>query len=64
MRAHGTEPKELQLVVPSQGRAANIALIHGIKGAGPGLRLLPEIAVRGADGGYTEEIRAVYERNA
>ena len=63
MRAAGIEPKEMQFVVPSAGRAANMVLIHGIKGAGAELRMLPEIAVHTADGGYTEEIIQYYERD-
>jgi tRNA1(Val) A37 N6-methylase TrmN6 len=62
MRTAGIEPKEMQLVVPAAGRAANIVLIHGIKGAGPELRILPDIAVHTAGGGYTEEILRIYER--
>lgn len=62
MRSAGIEPKEMQLVVPSAGKTANMVLIHGIKGAGPELRLLPEIAVHTADGGYTKEILEYYER--
>lgn len=62
MRASGLEPKEMQLVVPRDGKAANIVLIHGVKGAGPELHMLPQIAVHTADGGYTEEILRYYER--
>ena len=62
MRAAGVEPKEMQLVVPAAGKAANIMLIHGIKGAGPELRMLPEIAVRNTDGTYTKNIHTYYER--
>lgn len=62
MRSAGIEPKEMQFVVPSEGKAANIVLIHGVKGAGPELRMLPEIAVHTADGGYTEDILRFYER--
>ena len=64
MRAAGIEPKEMQPVVPSEGRAANMVLIHGVKGAGPELKMLPQIAVHTADGGYTEEIIRYYEREA
>ncbi|MBR7088028.1 MAG: methyltransferase [Mogibacterium sp.] len=63
LRDAGLEPKELQLVVPAPGEAANIVLIHAVKGAGPELRLLPEIAVHGRDGGYSEEILRIYERH-
>lgn len=62
MRAAGIEPKDMQLVVPKAGKAANIILIHGIKGAGPELRMLPQISVHTADGGYTDEILKYYER--
>lgn len=62
MRNAGIEPKEMQLVVPKAGKAANIVLMHGVKGAGSELRVLPEIAVHTADGGYTPEILRYYER--
>ncbi len=63
LRDAGLEPKELQLVVPAPGEAANIVLIHAVKGAGPELRMLPEIAVHGTDGSYTEDILRIYERH-
>lgn len=62
MRLAGIEPKEMQLVVPEAGKTANIVLIHGIKGAGAELRMLPQIAVHAAGGGYTPEILKYYER--
>lgn len=62
MRSAGIEPKELQPVVPSAGKSANIVLIRGVKGAGPELKILPEIAVHEAGGGYTAEILKMYER--
>ena len=62
MRAAGLEPKEMQLVIPKPEKAANIVLIHGIKGAGSELRMLPQITVHTTDGGYTDEILEYYER--
>jgi tRNA1Val (adenine37-N6)-methyltransferase len=62
MRAAGIEPKEMQMVVPSPGKAANIVLIHGIKDAGPQLNILPELAVHNSDGSYTDKILEIYER--
>ena len=62
MRAAGIEPKEMQLVVPRSGKSANIVLVHGIKGAGAELRMLPQIAVHTESGGYTDEILTYYER--
>jgi tRNA1(Val) A37 N6-methylase TrmN6 len=61
MRRAGIEPKELQMTAPRAGEAPNIVLVHGIKGAGPELKLLPEIAVHTADGGYTPLIYRIYE---
>ena len=52
----------MQLVVPKLDKAANIVLIHGVKGAGPEIRMLPQITVHSADGGYTDEILKYYER--
>ena len=62
MRNHNVEPKELQMVVPRPGEAANILLVHGIRGAGPELKVLPEIPVRNLAGDYTEIIQHIYER--
>lgn len=62
MRDTGIEPKTMQLVAPRIGKPANILLIHGKKGAGPELRMLPEIRVRGADGNYTPGMLKIYER--
>ena len=62
MRACGIEPKEMQFVLPRRGEAANLVLIHGIRGAGPELRILPEQAVHGDGNGYTDWIEELYER--
>lgn len=62
MRKYHLEPKELQMIIPHPGEPANIMLIHGIKGAGPELKLLPDITVREADGRYSPLINRVYER--
>lgn len=62
LRLAGFEPKEMQMVVPSEGGAANIVLIHAIRGAGAGLKMLPQIAVHTEDGGYTDDILRIYER--
>ena len=62
MRAAGIEPREMQMVVPAKGKSANIVLLRGVRGAGPGLRMLPETAIHAEDGGYTSEILRLYER--
>ena len=53
----------MQMVTPSAGEPANIVLIHAVKGAGPQLRMLPELPVHNPDGSYTEEILRIYERH-
>lgn len=63
MRAQDLEPKELQMVVPHPGEKPNILLIHGIRGAGSELRVLPEICVRDENGTYTMTIHRLYERS-
>lgn len=62
LRQAGLEPKEMQMVVPAEKQAANIALIHAVKGAGAELRMLPQIAVHTPEGGYTDDIMRIYER--
>ena len=62
LRSADLEPKEMQLVCPHPGEPANIVLINAVKGGGPELRMLPELAVHTQDGGYTQEILRIYER--
>ena len=62
MRSCGIEPKTMQFVAPQKGKAANIVLIHGIKGARPELHMLPDLAVHTEDGGYTDELLKLYGR--
>lgn len=62
LRNANLEPKEMQMVLPHAGKAANIVLIHAIKSGGPELKILPDIVVRKEDGEYTEEIIRLYER--
>lgn len=61
-RKYGLEPKRLQMVAPHPGEVPNIMLIECIKGAGKELKVLPELAVRKADGTYSEEINLIYAK--
>lgn len=58
----GLEPKRLRMVVPRQGESPNIVLVSCVKGGGKELKIDPQLAVRTADGSYTEEIDIIYER--
>jgi len=55
------ELKRLRFVQPRAGKAPNLLLLEAVKGAAPGgLRMLAPLAVRNADGSYTEEIKEIY----
>lgn len=62
-RKHGLEPKDMRMVVPRAGEAANIVLIHCTKGGGKELRVMRELAVYGKNGAYSSEIQKIYERD-
>jgi tRNA1Val (adenine37-N6)-methyltransferase len=61
-REEGLEPKELRLVSPRDGEIPNILLVHFVKGGGKDLKILPPLAVYKANGEYTSEILAIYEK--
>ncbi len=56
------EPKSLRFVSPHPGETPNLALVTAVKGAGKELKILPTLAVRNADGSFTEDLLAVYDR--
>lgn len=59
-RQHGLEVKTLRFVSPTPGAAANILLVHMVKGGGREARLLAPLAVHDKYGGYTEELQQAY----
>ena len=61
-RKSGLEPKQLRMVCPHPGEAPNLLLLKCVKGGGSELTVLPSIAVRNRDGGFTEEIDRIYRR--
>ncbi|WP_425059635.1 tRNA1(Val) (adenine(37)-N6)-methyltransferase [Sporomusa carbonis] len=60
--AAGIEPKRLQLVYPAPGKKPNMLLIEGIRGARPGLDVLPPLIVYNTEGSYSEDIRKLYRQ--
>lgn len=62
-RKYGLEPKDMRMVVPRAGEAANIVLIHCSKGGGKELKVMRELAVYGENGEYSGEIQKIYERD-
>lgn len=61
-REEGLEPKELRLVSPRDGEIPNILMVHFVKGGGKELKFLPPLAIYDANGEYTSEILAIYEK--
>lgn len=59
MRNCHIEPKAIRPVVPRKGKRPNILLVHGVKGAGPEMEILSELAVHSSKG-YTEELLEIY----
>ncbi|MCX7780869.1 MAG: tRNA1(Val) (adenine(37)-N6)-methyltransferase [Negativicutes bacterium] len=63
MSLQGIEPKRLRLVQPRRGKKPNMLLVEGVRGARPGLDVLPPLEVYGPDGRYAEEIIAYYSKS-
>ena len=62
MCAHGIEPKRLRPVCPRLGAAPGLVLVEGRRGARPGLKIEPELPLRGPDGEESGELREIYAR--
>lgn len=60
MRQHGLEPKRLRPVAKRPERAPWLLLLEGRRGGKPGMRMEPALFVHAADGGYSEEMKAIY----
>ncbi|MDF2568571.1 MAG: yfiC [Sporomusa sp.] len=63
MCAAGIEPKRLQLVYPAIGKKPNMLLIEGVRGAKPGIDVLPPLIVYTTDGSYSEDIMKLYRQD-
>jgi tRNA1Val (adenine37-N6)-methyltransferase len=56
MRHRGIEPKQVQMVHSFTGADAKLALVKGVKGAGPGAKILAPLYIYQANGKYTAEV--------
>ncbi len=61
MSQAGIEPKLLQLVYSSIDKKPTMLLVEGVKGASPGLTILPPLVVYKPDGSYSDEIAKYYK---
>ena len=59
----GIEPKRLQFVYPRVDKKPNMVLIEGVRGAKPGIDVLPPLLVYTTDGTYSEDIMKLYEQD-
>ncbi|MBU3159556.1 tRNA1(Val) (adenine(37)-N6)-methyltransferase [Clostridium frigoris] len=60
MRKHRIEPKRIRMVHPSVNKAPNIVLIEGQRDGGAFLKWDTPLYVHTVDGGYTQEIKDMY----
>ncbi|MBP2626296.1 MAG: hypothetical protein H6Q68_1007 [Firmicutes bacterium] len=61
MSQAGLEPKRLQLVHSTIDKKPKMLLVEGIRGAKPGLEVLPPLVVYKPDGSYSDEIQKYYK---
>ena len=61
LRDRKLEPKRLRFVHPSVNKPATLVLIEAVKGAGAGIEVLPPFIIHEEGGGYTKEMREMYE---
>ncbi len=61
LREKKLEPKRLRFVHPYNHKPASLVLIEAVKSAGVGLDTLPPLIVHEVDGGYSEEMRRIYD---
>jgi tRNA1(Val) A37 N6-methylase TrmN6 len=55
------EPKRMRLVHPFRDRPASLVLLEAAKEGGSGMEVLPPLVVHERDGGYSDEMRAIYD---
>lgn len=61
MSQAGIEPKRLQLVHSAIDKKPKMLLVEGMRGAKPGLEVLPPLIVYKPDGSYSDEIQKYYK---
>jgi tRNA1Val (adenine37-N6)-methyltransferase len=60
MRSKKLEPKRLRMVHSRPGSRGDFILVEGLKGGGEELSVLPPLFIRENDGGYSEELEALF----
>lgn len=62
LRQHGFEPKRLRLVSHKADSEPSLMLVEARRGGASGVKVLPTLVVRNADGTETDEILKIYHR--
>ena len=60
LRAHGLEPKRMQLVYPYVDREPNMVLIEAVRGGNPRMTVEKPLIVYDEPGVYNKEIYDIY----
>lgn len=60
MRQHRLEPKRLRMVTQRTGEAPWLVLVEGRLGGNPGLAVEPDLVVEHPEGGFSDEMLALY----
>jgi len=62
LHAAGLEPKRLRMVHSAADKKPTAFLVESVRGAKPGLDVLPPLLVYNSDGTYSEEIQSYYRQ--
>ncbi len=62
LRANGLEPKRMRLVQDTVSAEPSLFLLEAKKGGGVGVKFMPTLIIKNADGSETEEVRRIYHR--
>lgn len=62
LRENGLEPKKLRTVSHDSTKAPSLVLIEARRGGASGIKILPPLFLRNADGSETDEILKIYHR--
>jgi tRNA1Val (adenine37-N6)-methyltransferase len=60
LRTERIEPKRLRGIHSAPGQDARLVLVEGVREGGPGMAIGPPLIVYDGDGGYTEEMQAMF----
>lgn len=63
LRQYNIEAKRLRLVCPYENKEPSFILIEGRYGGKSGIKILPPLIMHTKSGGYTKELKEIYENN-